>query len=84
MAHIVYHSEARIQLMLEVRNHPELVAQLEQLEVGADEFEMRLAAVAAYCDVMVDGDYLQSDLDNLCHILIQKLKQKNSIIILKH
>lgn len=75
---IEYFHPNRQALQEEVRNHPELVQQLADLEPGTPEteFETRLAAVATYCNVLLDGDYLQSDLDEICGHLVQKLRAK--------
>lgn len=83
MAHLEYFPPERIALMEEIYNHPDLMEKLGDLAlngVAADEFEMRLAAVAAHCGVAMDGDYLQSDLTKLCDILVDKLRKKRTII----
>lgn len=79
MAHLEFFSEARIELNKEVRHHPELQQLLATL--GSDDFEDRLACVAAYCSVIVDGFYTPSELDRLCDILIQKLRDKRIVIV---
>ena len=80
-----YFDERRNLLAQEVKNHPDLAQQLANMQaeqgIDASEFEMRLAAVASYCGVALDGDYLPSDLDKLCGILVEKLKKKRTIII---
>lgn len=77
-----YFSESRIALAREVHNHPELLKLLANHP--AAEFEIKLAEIATYCDVILDGDYTPADLDGLCDLLIRKLKQKLSGIILLH
>jgi hypothetical protein len=46
--------------------------------------EIRMAEIAAYCDIVLDGYYTPEDLEKLADILVRKLKDKNSIIILPH
>lgn len=70
----------RIDLQKEITQHPELQARLQNHP--ADEFEIRLAEIAAYCNIVLHGDYLQLDLDNLCGILCKKLYEKRTMIIL--
>ena len=75
-----FFSEHRIALNQEVLQHPELQALLGTHPVDA--FEERLGEVAAYCGIIVDGYYTQEDIDKLCGILVRKLRDKRSIIIL--
>lgn len=58
--------------------------ELQELLAGhpAEEFEIRLAEIARYCDVVLHGDYIQPDLDKLCGLLRDKLARKRSIILL--
>lgn len=55
----------------EVTHHPEL--QLRLNNHPADEFELKLAEIASYCDVVLDGTYTQQDLNNICKILANRL-----------
>lgn len=75
-----YFSPERIALARELRNHPELCKLLANH--ASDEFEIKLAEIATYCEVILDGQYTQHDLDGLCDLLVRKLKQKLSGIIL--
>jgi hypothetical protein len=73
----------RTQLAEEVKNHPELCQILGELaEQGIDgsEFEVRLAAVAKYCKIGLDGTYLPEDLSKLCDILTEKLRKARTIV----
>ena len=70
----------RIDLDREVRAHPVLMELLANQP--SDEFEMRLAQIASYCEVLLHGDYLPSDLDHLCGILYKKLVGKRTPLIL--
>lgn len=81
MVDIVQFPEERIQLMLEVREHPQLMELLQELHVPYEDFGSRIACVAAYCNVMMDGAYTEQDLNKLCDILILKLKDKRKAII---
>jgi hypothetical protein len=72
--------ENRIALDREILEHPKLMELLKNQP--HDEFEMRLAQIAAYCSVVLHGDYLQKDLDDLCGVLHKKLYEKRSLIIL--
>ena len=63
MAYLEMFSEERIALNKELAYHPALMELLGKHAM--DEFEIRLAEIAAYCGVVVDGDYLSKDLDRL-------------------
>lgn len=78
MAYLVLFSEPRIALNREVANHPELMELLQKHP--ANEFEIRLAEIASYCEVILDGVYSQMELDKLCDILYKKLIQKRTPI----
>lgn len=75
-----YFSPSRLALAKEIKNHPELIRLLGNHP--AAEFEVKLAEIATYCEVILDGDYSPHDLDGLCDLLVRKLKQKLSGIIL--
>ena len=78
-------SESRIALQQEVKEHPELLKILQEAQekgdIPPDAFTDRLAMVAGYCEVIVDGYYHDKELDHLCDILIKKLKAKRVVII---
>lgn len=76
-----YFHQNRIDLDREIKEHPELQALLDNHP--ADEFEIRLAEVARYCDIILHGDYIPSDLDRLCGILHKRLYAKRSMIIIQ-
>jgi hypothetical protein len=71
---IEYFHKARIELAQECVYHPELKEFLANHP--AEEFELKLAEIAAYLDIVLDGDYTQAQLDNLCNIMIWKLRSK--------
>lgn len=52
--------------------HPKLEAILST--VGAEDLDMKLAQIAAYCGVMLDGVYTLDDRRELCAILWEKLQ----------
>jgi len=72
--------ENRIALQVEIKKHPELMERLANHQ--QDEFEICLAEIASYCDVLLHGDYLPSDLDGLCGVLVKKLMEKRTPLIL--
>lgn len=41
-----------------------------------DEIDIKLAQIAAYCEVALEGDYTLTDRMALCKILTEKLKEK--------
>jgi len=83
--HFEYFDPRRTELAQEVKNHPELAEILANMQseqgIDSSEFELRLAACASYCGIILDGEYLPSDLNKLCGILVEKLRKKRTIII---
>lgn len=70
---------------------PEIIALDAELRTGyhpkiefisnypADEIDIKLAQIAAYCEVMLDGDYELKDRMALCKILTEKLILKREV-----
>lgn len=80
--HIEMFPESYVALNQELNNHPELCALLANHP--PQEFEIRLAEIATYCGVLLDGTYTPDDLEKLADILWRKLREKSSLIILPH
>ena len=79
MATQILFSEERIALAQEVKNHPKLVEVLQGMDAGPDDWELRLAAIAHYCGIVVDGEYMPSELDKLADICYWRLRSRNTI-----
>ena len=80
MAYIEYFPPHMIELQEEIFNHPELCRLLANHP--PQEKEMRLAEIAAYCGIILNGMYMPEDIDKLCEILHRKLVEKRIQIIL--
>lgn len=52
--------------------HPKLEEHLRQFP--ADEVDIRLARIAAYCEVMLDATYTIEERDRLCFVLAGRLE----------
>lgn len=80
---LVFFHPARIALNIEVKEHPRLRLQIADLVKENPQAEVPeiLGVIAAYCGIALDGMYSQEDLDALCNILVQKLRDKRSIVI---
>ena len=72
-------SEERIELMREVNRHPPLVEILNRVPDAT--WEERLAMIAAYGMIMVDGYYSQEELERLYEILITKLRDMRAVAL---
>ena len=67
-------------LTKEIYNHPAL---LQILHNQADkDVYMQLCEIAAYCDVVLEGDYSRDDVIRLAEKLTWDLKKKGSALIL--
>jgi len=72
--------QERIDLDREIQNHPDLIEILKDQD--ANEFELRVAVIAMYCDVILHGDYLPTDLTHLCGKLRNILVGKRTGILI--
>jgi hypothetical protein len=73
---------ALIELNREVAYHPDLVEILSKQE--SPDLEVRLAEIAAYCEIILDGFYTQDDISRIADECIRRLKSKRVGIILLH
>lgn len=80
MAYLDYFSDARLELQKEVMQHPDLMPLLAKHP--ASEFELRIAEIACYCEIVLDGAYSQQEIDKLCEILTKRLRAKRMGIII--
>lgn len=76
-------SNARIDLMAEVNQHETLCQLLHAIGIDAD-WEEQLAEITAYCNVMMDGDYLARELEELYPQLTQILRNDRSSVVAVH
>ena len=68
---------AMIELNKEIKYHELLMATL----TPSMSLEEKLGHTAAYCNVVIDDYFLEEELENLIHILLQILRKKSAIII---
>jgi hypothetical protein len=73
-AHLNIWPDELIRLQQEIPHHPRLVERLQKH--GVTDWEVRIAEVALYCEVIVDGDYLPEHIQKLCGILEKKLMER--------
>lgn len=69
---VVIFPESFIQLNMESQHHPKL--RMELSLHPADEWVERIAEVAAYCNIVLDGFYTLEQLDTLAQELYKILK----------
>jgi hypothetical protein len=68
-----------IDLNIEIGEHPALMDKLQ--DQPANEFEIRLAVIATYCDVVLNAVYTPEDIRRLCTLLTDKLRAKRGGLI---
>ena len=66
--------EVYFQLQDECSFHPQL--QIQLANHPATEFEVKLAEIAAYCGIVLDGEYSDADFQHVAALCITKLKQR--------
>ena len=74
---LVFFSSVRQALNKEVTQHPALGELLRNHP--ASEFELRLAEIAKFCGVALDGEYYGDDIDNICSLCLDELKKRSSV-----
>lgn len=74
-AYIEWFPPVVLELQKEVALHPKLVEQLTMNRLDSD-LETRVGTIAAYCDILLDGYYDESQLMDLFPILVEKLRKK--------
>jgi hypothetical protein len=72
--------ESAIALHQEVSKHPALLSALSCLGPESTLNE-RIAIIAAYLGMVVDGYYKEGELEALFDIMLEKLRSKSAIII---
>lgn len=78
---LVYFSDARLELQKELahQDHEELWHLVSNHP--PQEFELRLAEIATYCELILDDYYSQEDLDKICDILTKRLRDKRGALV---
>ncbi|MGL5074245.1 MAG: hypothetical protein ACRDBG_00170 [Waterburya sp.] len=79
MIHQYFHENV-IALQEEITKHPELMEILAKQT--SEEPYIHVVEVATYCGVILDGDYVKNEIEDLCGVLVKKLQQKRCILIL--
>lgn len=59
---------------LKTEYHPKLSAVLAGINM--DDMDLKIAHIASYCEVVLDGAYDVADRTKLCGVLVKKLKEK--------
>lgn len=81
-ANLMFFSEELIELNREVAGHPDLVEKLHQQD--SPDMEVRLAVIAAYCNILLDGVYDSYDINKIAAKCIQILRARRTGIITLH
>ena len=81
MPYLVYFPQVVQDLQEEIQKHPDLLVQLLMLPKDSP-FELKVAELATYCDVVLDGIYTSPDLEKLAGIFLGKLRAKRGELIL--
>lgn len=74
-----YFPDELIELRIEIDNHPELLAILAG-QADKDVY-VHIAEIAAYCKVLLNGDYTRDDIIEVCGKLVDHLKKKREVHI---
>ena len=83
--YLEYFPEAYIELQKELRFHPVLLDRLQKFD--QKDVELVIAEIAAYCEILMDGIYVEADIVRLAELMIPRLRakrQRPSDIIIVH
>ena len=83
--YLEYYPEEYIELQKELRFHPVLLDRLQKFD--QKDVELVIAEIAAYCEIVLDGIYVEADIVRLAELMIPKLRAKRQApppIILLH
>jgi len=69
-----------IDLQEEIKKHPILLRELSSLGPESH-LEFKVAIIAKYVDVILDGEYSESRLKGLFELLLRRLKEKSKLIV---
>ena len=72
--HLNFFPDSLQQLNAETLNHPKLMERLANHP--STEWEIKLAEICLYCEVIVDGTYMPEQIEKLCGILVRKLVER--------
>ena len=75
-----YFPEELIALHREIQNHPPLLKLLAEQE--DKDVYIQILEIAAYCKILVAGEYTRDDMLNLCEMLTKKLMSMRTIIVI--
>lgn len=75
-----YFPEELIALRREIQEHPSLLKILAEQE--DKDVYIQILEIAAYCKILVAGEYTRDDMLNLCKMLTKKLMSMRTIIAL--
>lgn len=74
--------EAVFELQRELEHHPEITSKLKAENIGTSDWAARLAKVARECNVYLNGDYSEADIEEICRTLISRLRTRRLNLIL--
>ena len=81
--YLEYFPEAYIELQKELRFHPVLLDRLQKFD--QKDVELVIAEIAAYCEILMDGIYVEADIVRLAELMLPRLRAKrqrpDSVII---
>lgn len=81
---VAYFPPEFVTLSQEIIHHPVLIDLLQDYPADEDSFELRLAGIAAYCEIMLDGDYMPDDIVRIAKMCTQRLQDKRKKVIIQN
>jgi hypothetical protein len=75
-----YFPEELIALRREIQEHPPLLKILAKQE--DKDVYIQILEIAAYCKILVAGEYTRDDMLNLCEMLTKKLMSMRTLVVI--
>lgn len=84
---LVEHPMELIELNVEISHHPNLIRRLNELLILTPNagFEEKLAEIATYCNILLDGLYNETDIKGIATLCTQRLQEmRTGILQVRH
>jgi len=80
---LVEHPMELIELNVEISHHPKLIQQLNELLLLTPNagFEEKLAEIATYCNILLDGLYDETDIKGIATLCTKRLQEMRTGIL---
>ena len=76
MPNIQYFPQEVMELQAEIQYHPKLQELMHSYNEQYFDFWMKVAGIAAYCNIALDGNYTEEEMVKICKLCLDRLKYR--------